>query len=111
MLLKFLQLAVLGCAFGLFSGFVTHKLLSGVFSDFQVEISLTISLCYLAFYLSDVVIGASGVLTVVFMGLWVSKHRHAVSPAVNFKTIKKKNKNHKKIKNDFYFYFCYLLYI
>ncbi len=67
---------------GIASGFVLYKCLTRVFNDFQVEISLTLAGCYLAFYFGDIILKVSGVLTIVFMGLYTSKNRQAVSPAI-----------------------------
>ena len=76
----FAQLAIGGVVCGIVFGWITYRALSVVFSNFQIEITFTLCMCYLSFYFAEHVLGASGVLTVVFMGLWVSKNKQAISP-------------------------------
>ncbi len=82
MLVTFLQLAFGGWFWGVFSGAVACYVLSNVYNDFEIEITLTVSLVYLCAYTADFVFHVSGVLTIVFMGLWVSKNKEAISPHV-----------------------------
>jgi len=90
MISMFFQLAVLGGLFGIFAGFVCCYILSQVFNDAEIEISVSIATVYLFSFIGEYTfanvfgndLGVSGVLVVVLMGLWVSKNREAVSPHV-----------------------------
>mmetsp|Transcript_39434 Transcript_39434/g.64518 ORF Transcript_39434/g.64518 Transcript_39434/m.64518 type:complete len:960 (+) Transcript_39434:48-2927(+) len=82
MLATFLRLAGGGTVMGIFCGFVTYYALSKVYNDAEIEICLTVSAVYLSAYTGDFVCRVSGVLVIVFMGLWVSKNREAISPSV-----------------------------
>ena len=81
-IVKLLRLAALGVICGVTFGYFTYRSLSLVNNNFQIEITFSLCSCYLAFYFAENVIEASGVLTVVFLGLWVSKNRQAISPLV-----------------------------
>ena len=82
MLVTFLRLAFGGFAFGIFSGTATYYVISNVYNDFEIEITLSLAFVYLFAYTGDFVLKVSGVLVIVFMGLWVSKNREAISPHV-----------------------------
>eukprot|EP01084_Bolivina_argentea_P291658 501282_1 len=82
MLVTFLQLAFGGWFWGIFSGMLCCYVLSNVYNDFEIEITITVSLVYLFAYTADFVFHVSGVLTIVFMGLWVSRNKEAISPHV-----------------------------
>merc|ERR1719361_1969916 len=76
--------------FGLFAGFVTCYILSQIFNDAEVEISVCLACVYLFSFIGEYSfaylfsndLGVSGVLVVVAMGLYVSKNREVVSPHV-----------------------------
>merc|ERR1719361_2881105 len=90
MIAMFGQLAVLGGLFGIFVGFVTCYILSQIFNDAEVEISVCLACVYLFSFIGEYSfaylfsndLGVSGVLVVVAMGLYVSKNREVVSPHV-----------------------------
>eukprot|EP01084_Bolivina_argentea_P109634 195969_1 len=79
MLVKFVQLAFGGAALGIAGGMVCVYVLSNVYNDFEIEITLTVSMVYLFAFTGDFVCKVSGVLVIVFMGLQVSKNKEAVS--------------------------------
>ena len=82
MLVTFLRLAFGGAAMGIFAGATTAYILSKVYNDVEIEITVTVCFTYLFAYSGDFVFKVSGVLVIVFMGLWVSKKREAISPHV-----------------------------
>ena len=82
MLVTFLRLAFGGFAFGILCGVVTYYVLSAVYNDFEIEITLSLAFVYLFAYTGDFVLQVSGVLVIVFMGLMVSKNKEAISPHV-----------------------------
>jgi len=67
---------------GIAIGFIGIEWIQHVFNDPFVEISVTLSLAYLAFFLAEHVCGFSGVITVVALGFYVNVHRVAISPEV-----------------------------
>ena len=76
------QYALGGPAFGLLCGVLTVGAMALVYSDMEVEISLTIGAAYLCFWIASSPLAVSGVLAIVVMGLFMAKHRYAVSPSV-----------------------------
>ena len=76
------QYALGGPAFGLACGLVTIAVMNRIYSDAELEISITIASVYLTFWLADTPLDISAVLAVVVMGLYMAKHRYAVSPSV-----------------------------
>ena len=66
----FAQLAIGGVVCGIVFGWITYCALSVAFSNFQIKITFTLCTCYFSFYFAKHVLGASDVLTVVFMGYW-----------------------------------------
>lgn len=79
----FFQLSFGGVVLGIVFGIITVFWLTHVFKNPQVETSITIALAYLCFWVSEAtVLAVSGVLAVVFMGLFLSKYKTAVSPEV-----------------------------
>ena len=79
----FFRMAVGGPVIGMIFGEVALYWISHVFNDVMVEISISITVAYLSFYVSEFWCHSSGVLTVVFVGLAFSaKGRQMVSPEV-----------------------------
>ena len=76
------QYALGGPAFGLACGVVTIWVMTSVYNDAEVEISITIAAVYVCFWIADSPLNVSAVLAVVVMGLYMAKHRYAVSPSV-----------------------------
>ena len=61
------QLAICGVVCGIVFGWITYRALSVAFSNFQIEITFTLCMCDLSFDFAKHVLGASVVLTVVFI--------------------------------------------
>ncbi|XP_022089278.1 sodium/hydrogen exchanger 10-like [Acanthaster planci] len=80
--LYFLRVALGGPAFGFAMAKVTTAWLSYIFNDAMVEITITLASTYLTFYFGESVLGVSGVLAVVVLGLIVNAERTAISPEV-----------------------------
>ena len=76
------QYALGGPAFGLACGVVTVWVMSCIYNDAEVEISITIAAVYICFWCADEPLGISAVLALVVFGVYFAKHRHAVSPSV-----------------------------
>lgn len=69
-------------ALGLVAGKIIVFWLQRVFNDAMVEISVTLSSTYLIFYIGEEVLGVSGVLAVVMLGIEINQHRTSISPEV-----------------------------
>merc|ERR1719446_265396 len=74
------QMLVFGILLGWFFGFVTKCALRFVYNDRIIETSILVGTSYLAFWLSELYMGTSAVLVVVFMGLYMNKYKSAISP-------------------------------
>ncbi len=77
---KFVQIAIGGPIFGWIMGRITIFLMNYVFNDPPVEISATIVTAYITYWLSEVVLGVSGVMAVVLLGLTMRAQRTVISP-------------------------------
>ncbi|CAF1334918.1 unnamed protein product [Adineta ricciae] len=71
-----------GPAFGLACGIISVFVLNRINNELEIEIAFTFALAYLIFYVSDVELGVSAVLAVVFMGLYMSKYKYCISSNV-----------------------------
>ncbi len=80
--LYFIRVALGGPLFGLVMAKITTMWLSYIFNDAMVEISITLASTYLTFYFGESVLGVSGVLAVVVLGLIVNAERTSISPEV-----------------------------
>lgn len=80
--LYFPRVALGGMALGLISGKFVVLWLQHVFNDAMVEIAITLSSTYLVFYLGENILGVSGVLAVVMLGIEINQHRTSISPEV-----------------------------
>jgi len=76
------QMLLFGALFGLLFGAFTRFLLRFVYNDRFIEGSLLIGMTYLCFWLGELITGASAVIAVVVMGLYMNVHKSALSPAV-----------------------------
>lgn len=68
----FIRLALLGAAVGLAFAIVTSFWLSRIFNDPVLEIILTFGAAYSCYFVSEELLGASGLLAVVVMGFTMS---------------------------------------
>ena len=80
--LYFPRVALGGMALGLLTGKLTVFWLQHVFNDAMVEIAITLTSTYLVFYIGDELLGVSGVLAVVMLGIEINQHRSSISPEV-----------------------------
>ncbi len=78
------RLSLGGPAIGIIAGIIGCYALSCVFNDPVAEIAMTLLLAYGTFILCEVEAEVSGVLAVVFLGLWLSFYgRGKISPSVS----------------------------
>ena len=75
-------MALGGFVFGLVVGKVTVFWLQHVFNDAMVEITITLAATYLTFYIGEEVLGISGVLAVVMLGIEINQQKTSISPEV-----------------------------
>lgn len=80
--LYFPRVALGGFFFGLVAGRVTVFWLQHVFNDALVEITITLASTYLTFYIGEEVLGISGVIAVVMLGIEINSLRTSISPEV-----------------------------
>ena len=71
-----------GPAFGYFMAKATIFWLSRVFNDALVEIAITLASTYITFYIGEELLGVSGVLAVVTLGIEINSHRSNISAEV-----------------------------
>jgi NhaP-type Na+/H+ or K+/H+ antiporter len=69
---KIFYIPIASVLIGLFMGGVLFIVIKNIYNDEQVEISLSIITCYTTFYISDNVLGLSGILSVVIIGLFIA---------------------------------------
>lgn len=79
---SFCQLTFGGIFTGILFALLTVLWLQYVISNAEVEITITILVCYLCFHVAEIEFETSGVLAVVFLGLVLSKYKCVISPAV-----------------------------
>jgi len=80
--LYFPRVALGGFFFGLVAGRVTVFWLQHVFNDALVEITITLASTYLTFYIGEEVLGISGVIAVVMLGIEINALKTSISPEV-----------------------------
>ena len=68
--------------FGLFCGFICVLVLNRINNELKVEITFTFGVTYLVFYIADAEIYISAVLALIFMGLYMAKHKYCISSNV-----------------------------
>ncbi|ESO97538.1 hypothetical protein LOTGIDRAFT_152631 [Lottia gigantea] len=78
----FLRVAIGGPAFGLLMAIFAIFCLSQVFNDVYVELTVTLVATYATFYIGEALLGVSGVLAVVVLGIAMSSMRTSISPEV-----------------------------
>ena len=72
---RFIILSVL---FGWLLAKMTSKVLASIFNDMILEVSIPLVMCYLSYYLTEVIFEGSGVLACVVFGLLLDKN--SISP-------------------------------
>lgn len=80
--LYFPRVALGGFFFGLVTGRVTVFWLQHVFNDALVEITITLASTYLTFYIGEEILGISGVIAVVMLGIQINALKTSISPEV-----------------------------
>lgn len=78
----FIRVAFGGPAFGYIMAKLTIFWLSHVFNDALVEITITLASTYITFYIGEGILGVSGVLAVVTLGIEINSRRTNISPEV-----------------------------
>ncbi|OQR78208.1 sodium/hydrogen exchanger 7-like, partial [Tropilaelaps mercedesae] len=78
----FCRISIGGPVLGYVMGKLTIFLLAKVFNDSVIEITITISSAYIAYYLAEITFHVSGVLAVVALGTVLSANKVAISPEV-----------------------------
>ena len=76
------QMCLGGILFGLCMGWLCRFLLKFVYDDRFIEFSIAIGLSYGAFWVAEVLMGTSSMLTVVCMGLYMNANKSSFSPGV-----------------------------
>lgn len=80
--LYFPRVALGGFFFGLVIGKIVVFWLQRVFNDAMVEITITLASTYLTYYIGEEILGVSGVLAVVMLGIEINSQRTSISPEV-----------------------------
>ncbi|MAZ66267.1 MAG: hypothetical protein CMF25_04090 [Kangiellaceae bacterium] len=81
--IEFCRVILLGSATGLALGWLAIRWIDHIFNDALIEITLSIVIAYLAFYIAEYVLHASGVVAVVTLGLYFARRgRSTISPEV-----------------------------
>ncbi|UJR17821.1 hypothetical protein I4U23_004720 [Adineta vaga] len=81
-LVDIVKYSIGGPVFGLICGIISVFILNRINNELEIEITFTFGLAYLIFYVSDVELGVSAVLTLVTMGLYMSKYKYCISSNV-----------------------------
>ena len=77
-----IRVAFGGPAFGYVMARLTIWWLSHVYNDAVVEITITLASTYFTYYVADVLLGVSGVLAVLTLGIEINSRRTNISPEV-----------------------------
>ena len=77
-----IQVGLGGPLFGYVMARLTIWWLSRVFNDAVVEITITLASTYFTYYVGDELLGVSGVLAVVTLGVEINARRTNISPEV-----------------------------
>ena len=62
--------------------FICVFVLNRINNDLKIEITITFGITYLVFYIADAGLGVSAVLALIFMGLYMAKHKYCISSNV-----------------------------
>ncbi|CAF3922762.1 unnamed protein product, partial [Adineta steineri] len=76
-----------GPLFGLCCGFICVFVLNRINNELKIEITITFSVTYLVFYIADAELGVSAVLALMFMGLYMAKHKYCISSNVQLSLV------------------------
>lgn len=79
-LLQCLQLTLGAVIYGLFMGFVTEFFILKSHGNDLVQTCVTVSMAYVTFYTADIFLQTSGVLTLCFMGVYLSSNVPSMFP-------------------------------
>ena len=69
---QFCQLSFGGVALGIVGGMITSKILSKIHNNGVLEVNTTIFCSYLLFFLAESILGVSGILAIVSLGLYMT---------------------------------------
>ncbi|XP_033751585.1 sodium/hydrogen exchanger 10-like isoform X2 [Pecten maximus] len=79
---EFVRVAVGGPLWGYLMAKITLFCLSRIFNDALTEITITLASTYITYYMGEVFLGVSGVLSVVVLGVAMNAQRTMISPEV-----------------------------
>ncbi|OWF55657.1 sodium/hydrogen exchanger 10-like isoform X2 [Mizuhopecten yessoensis] len=79
---EFVRVAVGGPLWGFLMAKITLFWLSRIFNDALTEITITLASTYITYYMGEVFLGVSGVLSVVVLGVAMNAQRTMISPEV-----------------------------
>ncbi|XP_076372813.1 sperm-specific sodium:proton exchanger-like [Tachypleus tridentatus] len=79
-LLLFCRISLGGPAFGFMMGKTAVFFLTHVYADNIIEVTITLCVAYLTFYIGESVLGVSGVLAVLVVGVVLSREKTSISP-------------------------------
>lgn len=82
--IEFLRVVILGIATGVVLGWISISWIKRVFNDALIEITLTIIISYLTFYIAEELLHSSGIVAVVTIALiYAGPGRSRISPEVS----------------------------
>eukprot|EP01064_Diplonema_japonicum_P016319 TRINITY_DN24324_c0_g1_i1.p1 TRINITY_DN24324_c0_g1~~TRINITY_DN24324_c0_g1_i1.p1 ORF type:complete len:1253 (+),score=220.87 TRINITY_DN24324_c0_g1_i1:54-3812(+) len=76
------RISIGGPILGVIVAVILEGLLSRVFNDPYIEVTLSVAAAYITFFVAEGVLHISGVLALVLLGLYLSMHRQCFSPEV-----------------------------
>ena len=76
MLLKFVHLGLGGVVWGVLAGYIAFTWCKASRHFSVIDVAVLLLCVYMTFYLGEHVIGVSGVLATVFMGIFMVTHAH-----------------------------------
>ncbi|CAG7734239.1 unnamed protein product [Allacma fusca] len=79
---KMFRITLGGPVFGFVIGKIAVVALSLIFNDATVEITITLVAAYLTYYIGEDILGVSGVMAVVVLGITMGSERTSISPEV-----------------------------
>ncbi|CAG7822907.1 unnamed protein product [Allacma fusca] len=79
---KFCQITLGGPALGFVMGKIAVYCLSLIFNDATVEITITLVAAYMTYYVGEDILGVSGVMAVVALGITMGAEKTSISPEI-----------------------------
>ncbi|KAJ9466658.1 Sodium/hydrogen exchanger 7 [Diplonema papillatum] len=79
---ELIRVSLGGPLIGLIAGLGAEFILSRVFNDHLIEVSISVAVAYVTFFVAESYLHVSGVLALVVLGLYLSDRRQCFSPEV-----------------------------